>query len=152
MTLPQEYPRPDDAGADALGLNDPALYLNRELSLLEFNQRVLEQARDTSQPLLERLRFLTICSTNLDEFFEIRAAGVKEQIAYGVSRADADGLSPQAAMKLISERAHQLVGEQYRFLNEILLPELEAEGIRILRRTELNKAQRTWVEKYFKRE
>jgi len=152
MTLPQDSKRPDEFAADAIGLNDPSLYLNRELSLLEFNARVLEQARDAGQPLLERLRFLTISSTNLDEFFEIRAAGVKEQIAYGVSRADADGLSPQAALKRISERAHQLVEEQYRFLNEVLLPEMEAEGIRILRRTELNKAQRTWVEKYFKRE
>ncbi len=156
MTLPQKNPSRDEVpGATPerpLGLNDPELYVNRELSLLEFNQRVLEQARDETQPLLERLRFLSICSTNLDEFFEIRAAGVKEQIAYGVSRADADGLSPRSAMRMISDRAHELVQAQYRFLNEVLLPELEQEGIRLLRRHELNKAQRSWVEKYFRRE
>ena len=152
MTLPEQSPRPGEEPESELGLNDPALYLNRELSLLEFNQRVLEQARDATQPLLERLRFLSICSTNLDEFFEIRAAGVKEQIAYGVSRADADGLSPRAAMRQISERAHELVQEQYKFLNEVLLPELEQEGIRLVRRTDLTKAQRAWVEKYFRRE
>ena len=76
-------------------LSDPGLFLNRELSQLEFNRRVLAQARDASLPLLERLRFLTICSTNLDEFFEIRVAGLKEQVDHGVQPLASDGFVPQ---------------------------------------------------------
>jgi polyphosphate kinase len=76
-------------------LADPRLYINRELSLLDFNRRVLEQARDSQTPLLERLRFLGICCTNLDEFFEIRASGLRQQVAFGVSQPGMDGLRPQ---------------------------------------------------------
>ena len=99
-------------------LDDPELYVNRELSLLEFDRRVLEQAREEAIPLLERLRFLTICSTNLDEFFEIRVSGLKQQLAFGVEQSGPDGLSPREALRRISERAHALVDEQYRTLNE----------------------------------
>src|SRR6188508_373998 len=80
-------------------LDDPGLYTNRELSILAFDARVLAQARDPATPLLDRLRFLTICSTNLDEFFEVRVSGLKQQIAYKLTQAGEDGLSPQATME-----------------------------------------------------
>jgi polyphosphate kinase len=130
----------------------PSRFLNRELSLLEFNVRVLEQARDPSTPLLERLRFLTISSSNLDEFFEIRVAGVKHQLAAGVTKPGADGLRPDQLLSRIAETVQRLVADQYRVLNELLLPALEAEGIRILKRSTWNAAQRRWIRGYFERE
>jgi len=126
--------------------------LNRELSLLQFNFRVLEQARDPSTPLLERLRFLTISSSNLDEFFEIRVAGLKQQIVAGVAKPGADGSRPHEALRRIADSAQQLVVAQYRILNELLLPALEHEGIRILKRSTWNPAQRRWIQGYFGRE
>jgi polyphosphate kinase len=128
---------------------DPALLLNRELSLLEFNHRVLAQACDPSVPLLERLRFLTICGTNLDEFFEIRVAGLKEQISYGVQRFQADGLSPRETLRKVSERAHELVREQYRVLNEELLPALAGQRIHVLRRGQWSEADARWIKRTF---
>src|SRR5262245_33781860 len=130
-------------------LSDPGLFLSRELSLLEFNRRVLAQARDEELPLLERLRFLTICSTNLDEFFEIRAAGLKEQVTYGVQQFRADGVAPQEMLRRISVVAHELVAEQYRVLNEELLPALAAEGIQILPRESWTAEDARWVRRYF---
>lgn len=127
-------------------------FLNRELSLLQFNLRVLEQARDASTPLLERLRFLTISSSNLDEFFEIRVAGLKQQIAAGVAKAGPDGLRPHEVLPRVAEFARQLVVEQYRILNEHLLPALDREGIRILKRSTWNPARRRWIQRYFERE
>ncbi|MEO0650652.1 MAG: polyphosphate kinase 1 [Planctomycetota bacterium] len=129
------------------------LYFNRELSLLEFNQRVLAQAQDESNPLLERLRFLTICSTNLDEFFEVRVAGLRQQDDAGVVRPPGpDGLSPRELLDRISARAHTLVDEQYRVLNEQLLPALEEEGIHVLARDTWNERQAQWIKRYFRRD
>jgi polyphosphate kinase len=133
-------------------LEDPALFINRELSLLEFNDRVLQLARDESNPLLERLRFLTISTSNLDEFFEIRVAGVIEHLAYDVALQSADGLTPRALLAQISERTHALVEEQYRVLNEEILPELEEEGIHLLRRSHWTPEQTRWIADYFERE
>jgi len=130
-------------------LSDPRLFGNRELSLLEFNRRVLAQARDRELPLLERLRFLTICCTNLDEFFEIRVAGLKEQVTYGVQRFQADGLSPQETLRRLAPLAHELVAEQYRILNEELLPSLEDEGIAILRRGKWSPEDARWIRRHF---
>jgi len=130
-------------------LADPALFLNRELSLLEFNRRVLAQARDTGLPLLERLRFLTICSTNLDEFFEIRAAGLKEQVTYGVQHFQPDGMSPQETLRRISVVGHELVSEQYRVLNEELLPALAEQGIQLLRRGSWTAEDGRWIKRHF---
>jgi polyphosphate kinase len=110
------------------------LFLNRELSLLQFNRRVLAQSLDESVPLLERLKFLCIASSNLDEFFEIRVAGIKQQMKSGVLQRSADGLQPAELFKLISDEAHALVEEQYRAFNEVVIPELEQAGIRFLRR------------------
>jgi polyphosphate kinase len=133
-------------------LGDPGLYTNRELSILEFDRRVLAQARDPATPLLERLRFLTICSTNLDEFFEVRVAGLKEQIAHGESPPGPDGLTAKEAFERVAAAAHALVAEQYRVLNEELIPALEAEGIRLLRRANWTAAQKAWARRYFRRE
>lgn len=92
----------------------PSHFLNRELGLLEFNRRVLALAADDTVPLLERLRFLTIVSSNLDEFFEIRVAGLKEQIKAGIRESGPDGRGPAEVFELVSAQAHALVGEQYR--------------------------------------
>ncbi len=132
-----------------LDLADPALYLNRELSLLEFDARVLEQARDGATPLLERLRFLCISSTNLDEFFEIRVAGLQQQLALGLPRQEPDGMSASESLRRISEMSHALVAEQYRLLNEVLLPELEVQGVRLLKRSEWTARQQRWIKRYF---
>ncbi len=144
----------DSAGNpdQAIDLASPELYINRELSLLAFNRRVLEQARDESVPLLERVRFLCISASNLDEFFEIRVAGLKQQLAYGSTQRGPDNLSPADQLKRISEAVHQLMTEQYQVLNDVLIPLLADEQIRFLRRTEWNRRQSTWVKRYFSRE
>jgi polyphosphate kinase len=126
--------------------------LNRELALLAFNERVLEQARDASVPLLERLRFLCIVSSNLDEFFEIRVAGLKEQTLFSPNARGADGRTPREVFQLVSARAHALVQEQYALFNEQLLPALAQRGIAFLRRSQWSEAQRAWVREYFMRE
>ena len=127
-------------------------FLNRELSLLAFNRRVLGQAADAGVPLLERLRFLCIVSSNLDEFFEIRVAGLQEQIKLGVVAAAADGLAPQEAFRQIGVETHGLVEEQYALLNEVILPALDRQGIRFLKRGEWSEAQAAWIRDYFFRE
>lgn len=134
---------------DAPNLSSPELYINRELSLLEFNRRVIAQASDETVPLLERLRFLCIASTNLDEFFEIRVAGLKQQVKFGSVQAGPEGLSPQEVLKRISETAHELVDEQYRVLNGDIIPALEKEKIRLLRRSEWKPATARWIKRYF---
>lgn len=136
----------------AIDLSQPELYINRELSLLAFNQRVLALAEDDSLPLLERLRFLCISSTNLDEFFEIRVSGLKQQLALGLGSSTADGLSPQEQLTQISTLAHTLVEHQYRILNDDLIPALAQEGVRFVRRTHWNEEQAKWVRSYFARE
>src|SRR5690606_31712229 len=132
-----------DAKTNRIG--DPELYINRELSLLEFNRRVLEQARDEGTPLLERLRFLCISSSNLDEFFEIRVAGLKQQVVFAAVQTTPDQMSPVEQLRAISQSAHALVAEQYRVLNEELLPQLANHDIRFLKRAEWNTRQAAWV-------
>ena len=127
-------------------------YLNRELGLLAFNRRVLAQAQDERTPLLERLRFLCIVSSNLDEFFEIRVSGLKEQIRANTPVVTTDGKTAQEAFRLVSAEAHAIVTEQYQQLNEIILPALAEQGIRFLRRSGWNEAQREWIRDYFHRE
>ncbi len=127
-------------------------YLNRELSLLAFNRRVLAQAQDERVPLLERLRFLCIVSSNLDEFFEIRMAGIKEQIRAQSSSVSVDGKTPQETYRLVSAQVHRLVDEQYQVLNQMILPQLAEQGIRFLRRATWTTEQREWIHEYFLRE
>ncbi|MDX9768383.1 MAG: polyphosphate kinase 1 [Ectothiorhodospiraceae bacterium] len=135
-----------------IDLSTPDLYINRELSLLEFNRRVLELSKDENMPLLERLRFLCISSTNLDEFFEVRVSGLKQQVALGLSTPGPDGLSATDQLARISERAHELVDDQYRTLNEVLIPALAEKDIRFVRRTHWNNEQATWVKDFFNRD
>ena len=126
--------------------------INRELSLLAFNRRVLALAQDPGVPLLERLRFLCIVSSNLDEFFEIRVAGLREQLR---AKAPAPGMTLheiRVIFNRISEEAQTLVAEKYRTLNGQVLPALAAAGIRLLRNVDRNEAQRQWVTDYFRRE
>jgi polyphosphate kinase len=128
-----------------------ALYLNRELSQIAFNERVLAQSRDRSVPLLERLRYLCISCTNLDEFFEVRVAAITHQLEFGGTTGP-DGLGPATALKLIHERAAKLVQAQYEQWNKVLLPELATAGIRILGSNDWTTAQTRWLRKYFRNE
>ncbi|NJD25365.1 MAG: polyphosphate kinase 1 [Betaproteobacteria bacterium] len=127
-------------------------YLNRELGILAFNRRVLAQAQDEKMPLLERLRFLCIVSSNLDEFFEIRVSGLKEQIRAKAPVVTTDGKTAQETFRLVSAEGHAIVAEQYRHLNAVILPALAAEGIRFLRRSTWTDEQREWIRQYFIRE
>jgi polyphosphate kinase len=136
-----------DEALATLPADSPHLFLNRELSLLEFNRRVLEQAEDASVPLLERLRFLTIVSSNLDEFFEVRVASLLAQHqSHGgpePGEADLDGAA---------EECRQIIARQYALLNDQILPQLSANGIHLLRRSDRNAAQKAWVKQYFDKE
>ena len=134
---------------DAPDLHNPELYTNRQISLLEFNRRVLAQAEDTRTPLLERLKFLCIASSNLDEFFEIRVAGLRQAQEMGVSQSGPDGRTPQEVLRDISQRAHGLVDTQYQLLNDGLMPALAEAGIRFLRRDEWSAEQQRWIREYF---
>ena len=136
-------------GGSAEDLRSPANYINRELSFLEFNHRVLEQARDPSTPLLERVRFLTISCSNLDEFFEIRVAGLKQRLEAGSVGPGADGLGVREQLTAIHERATRLVTEQYRLLNAEIQPALEEAGISILHGGRLSSAQHDYLRRYF---
>jgi polyphosphate kinase len=137
---------------DSPDLKAPQHYINRELSFLEFNQRVLDQAFDESVPLLERLKFLCISCSNLDEFFEIRVAGLKQLQELGGGQLAADGMSIPEQLTAIHDRATRLVADQYRCLNELLLPALAAEGVPLLGRTEWSAEASEWLEQYFERE
>jgi polyphosphate kinase len=133
-------------------LGERRLYINRELSLLAFNTRVLDQALDERMPLLERLKFLLIFSRNMDEFFEIRVAGLKGQIALEREQPGSDGMSPQQVLAEIGVIAHRQIERQYAILNERILPELATHGIRIARRDEWTQKQKLWVRRYFRAE
>ncbi len=132
-------------------LRDPSLYINRELSQLDFNFRVLAQAMDEQVPLLERLRFLCISCTNLDEFFEIRAAAVRHAQEFGLPPAP-DGMSPQAILNAIHDRAAELVDQQYRCWNQVLRPALAEAGVGILSHKTWTQRQRRWLRAYFRNE
>src|SRR5579863_9016764 len=137
---------------DAPDLKAPQHYINRELSFLEFTQRVLDQAFDESVPLLERLRFLCISSSNLDEFFEIRVAGLKQLTELGGGQLAPDGMSIPEQLAAIHDRATRLVTDQYRCLNDLLLPALARESAPLLERRDWSQAAYQWLEQYFERE
>ena len=129
-----------------------AHFLNRELGYLAFNERVLDLVEDDEFPLLERLRFLSIADSNLDEFFEIRVAGLKEQMHYRAPTLNPDGLTPQETFRLVAPRAQALVARMYRLFNDVILPALKHENIRFLYRLEWSDEQRAWIKAYFLRE
>ncbi|MGI9258653.1 MAG: polyphosphate kinase 1, partial [Gammaproteobacteria bacterium] len=137
---------------DTANLSLPEYYINRELSRLAFNVRVLHQSKDTNVPLLERLKFLCICSTNQDELFEIRVANMKQRLEVSSAPFGPDNMTPAEVLKQISTQTHELVTEQYRILNEELIPTLADEGIRFVRRYDWSVEQRDWLENYFRTE
>ncbi len=126
--------------------------LNRELSTLEFNRRVLFQALDETNPLLERLRFLSIVSSNMDEFFETRVATLQDMFDAHPQARTPDGMPVRDALEVISARAHALIADQYRVLQQSVLPELRANGIRLYLSEDWNEAQAAWVRHYFETE
>ena len=130
----------------------PSLFFNRELSLLSFSQRVIALAKDPRVPLLERLRFLCISCTNLDEFFEVRVASIQQRMAHGANQPGADGLTPAQTLEAIRPTVKAMVSEQYRILNEELTPKLKHENIRILRRSTWTEQQRRWLHGHFQNE
>jgi len=131
---------------------DPKNFINRELSWLAFNQRVLEEAQDPTQPLIERVKFLTIFSSNLDEFFEIRVAGIKQQIESETSDVGPDGLSPTELFDRIQKTVRELVGTQYAFWKNELQPELAKNGIYVREIAELSAKRTAWANRYFQQE
>ena len=132
--------------------SDPKNFINRELSWLEFNRRVLEEAQDERQPLIERVKFLTIFSSNLDEFFEIRVAGIKQQIESETSDVGPDGLSPTELFDRIQKTVRELVAAQYALWKNELLPELAKNGIYVREIAELPAKRAAWAHRYFQQE
>lgn len=132
-----------------MDLTNPSLYINRELSLLEFQRRVLEEAQDGSNPLLERIKFLSIVGSNLDEFFMVRVSGLKKQIEAGIVHPSIDGMTPAEQLAVIRRSAHQILKQALDCLSNDLLPKLKGAGIYILNYSELNRRQKESVKKYF---
>src|SRR4030042_6126877 len=134
----------------SLELDSPRLYINRELSALAFHHRILEEAMDNSNPLLERIKFLAFVGSNLDEFFMVRVSGVKKQVAVGVVDLPPDGLTPADQLAEIRKTASSLMKEASEYLLNILIPALKVAGIYILDYHELNKRQKETIETYYK--
>src|SRR5208282_419958 len=130
----------------------PNLFLNRSLSWLAFNRRVLEEAEDESNPLLERVKYLAITASNLDEFFEIRIAGLLQHLEEGQVEAGPDGLTPMEEQALVAEATHEFVRQQYECWNQMLLPALAEHGIRVHSLGDLNDQQRDVVDEYCRNE
>jgi len=149
---PSDEPASRAAEAPAIDLDNSALYLNREMSYLQFNLRVLDQARNSRHPLLERLMFLLIFSSNLDEFYEIRISGLKKQMEFGRQRPGPDGKYPDEIMREINQQVRVALQEQYRILNEDLFPSLAEQKIRFLYRDEWSKELTIWARTYFRDE
>ncbi len=137
------------SGDGQIDLTDPKLYINRELSLLEFQRRVLEEAQDDSNPLLERVKFLAIVGSNLDEFFMIRVAGLKKQVDAGVVDLPADGLTPAEQIAAIRKVCLQLMTQAHECLHKDLLPRLNESGIHIMNYSDLTARQKETVNAYF---
>ena len=132
-------------------VNDHKYYLNRELSWLQFNRRVLQEAVDPNNPLLEKLKFLAITSSNLDEFFMIRVAGLKHQKENGVKRRDIANMTAEEQLEAVSEGSQRLVACQYRYL-KMILKELETEGLYFINPDEATPRQEKWLDDYFERQ
>ncbi|HEV8224246.1 MAG TPA: RNA degradosome polyphosphate kinase, partial [Rubrobacteraceae bacterium] len=141
-----------DVAARRPSLSDPSLYINRELSWLEFNDRVLAQARDERHPLLERVRFVAISETNLDEFFMIRVAGLQQQVASDLPNPVPDGMTPEEQLSRIHDHTESFFAEQRRILGEELFPALEEAGIRVVPHEKLKAAEKRSLRERFARE
>ncbi|MCB1515362.1 MAG: RNA degradosome polyphosphate kinase, partial [Hyphomicrobiaceae bacterium] len=146
-SVAKSTPRPRAISA-TLPPSGPERYYNRELSWLQFNKRVLEEAANASHPLLERLRFLAIAASNLDEFYMVRAAGIFGQLAAGVTTPSQDGLSPAQQLSAINRFVSGLVADKQKIW-EALLAELEEAGVTLVRESELTRADRAWLESLF---
>ena len=133
----------------AINLDDPKYYFNRELSWLEFNRRVLAEALDKRTPLLERLKFMAIFSSNLDEFFMVRVAALKKQMAAGVTKLSMDGRNPQQQLEAIAETLTPMIEEQHQHFEKVLKKELTKSGVYLLNYVDLNQEQRTYINQFF---
>ena len=142
----------NDEGLDTVDLDQPAYYLNRELTWLEFNRRVLEEALDEKHPLLERVKFLSIFSSNLDEFFMIRVSGLRQQLELGLVGASPDGMTPSEQLIAIRRVLEPMLEQQLACWQDDVLPKLRTEGINVLDYDELKGKQRKLLRKYFRRE
>src|SRR6267154_1072644 len=132
-------------------LDDPRYYLNRHVQWLDFNRRVLEEACDPGNPLLERVKFLAITANNLDEFVEVRVSSFLQRIEHGSAERSPDGLSTQEELALVTQAMHSLVRDQYKCLNEELLPLLAKEAIRVLRFSELDAKAEKFAKNFYNR-
>jgi polyphosphate kinase len=145
-------PAETQAVGGAVDLKDPSLYFNRELSWIEFNRRVLEEGEDSRHPLLERVKFLAIFSSNLDEFFMIRVSGLKDQVSAGVTNTPPDGLTPAEQQAAVRAAVLPLMQEQGRCFHDDVMPALAAAGIHLLRHDELCPEERDYLRDYFHNE
>src|SRR5271170_6238947 len=133
-------------------LSNPRLYINRELSWLAFNRRVLEEAQDVTQPLLERVRFLGIVTSNLDEFFEVRVAGIKQQIEHESDDAGPDGMSARQTFEAIRQVVLKMIEDQDQLWNNELLPALGKHGVYLHDYKSMSKLDQAWATTYFREE
>src|SRR5512143_4190067 len=135
--------------APAISLTDPSLYINRELGLLEFQRRVLEEAEDESNPLLERVKFVAIFGSNMDEFFMVRVSGLRKQVEAHITELSPDGITPRDQLAAIRKFSIELYGKAHELLHRKLLPALQEAGVHVLDFEELNKSQKEKVNSYF---
>src|SRR3990170_6958269 len=147
MTMTTEQKQTDQENFE--DLNDPRLFINRELSMLEFQRRVLEEALDETNPLLERVKFLAILGSNLDEFFMVRVSGLKKQVDAGVVNLPPDGMPPAEQIAAIRKSTLQLIAQARDCLRNDLLPRLNQSGIHVLDYAELDEKQKGHVKSYF---
>ena len=131
---------------------NPEYFISRELSWLEFNERVMEEAKDKKNPLLERFKFLAIVTSNLDEFFMVRVGSLYDQVQAGIEKKDAAGLSPRQQMKKVITRAHKMLDDQYEIYNKSLMPQLKKAGIQLLQPKQLSQQEKEYLEEYFVQE
>jgi polyphosphate kinase len=133
-----------------LSLKDPSLYINRELSLLSFQRRVLEEAQSESNPLLERIKFLAILGSNMDEFFMVRVSGIRKQVEAGIAEVSPDGLTPREELAAIRRSALELYNTALQLLHRKLLPKLNKQGVHVLDYDKLAKPQKERADSYFR--
>lgn len=135
---------------ESINLSSPSLYINREISLLEFQRRVLEEARDENNPLLERMKFIAIFGSNMDEFFMVRVSGIRKQVEANILDVSPDGMTPRDELAAIRKLAQELLQDAEQYLQRKILPKLDKEGVHILEYSKLTKTQKERADKYFK--